>query len=115
MKKKGEGRIINIVDASVFNPQRRYIPYASAKGGLLTMTRGLAKELAPEVLVNAVCPGPIIPPSGMTEKGQEAIRKKTLLRRWGTPADVAKLVLFLAEQDYATGGYYLVDGGQSLV
>lgn len=114
MRKKGEGRIINIADWIGLNPRENFLAYSTSKGALLTLSKGLAKELAPEILVNVVCPGPILPPTGMNEAEQEDLRKKTLLGRWGTPEDVVRTVLFLAEQDYATGSHYLMDGGELL-
>ncbi len=115
MKKKGEGRIINMADWTGLKIQKNYLVYGTSKAALLAMTRGLAKELAPEVLVNCICPGPILPPLGMDEAEQKQVAQKTLLKRWGSPEDLVRQVVFLATQDFATGAQYVVDGGQSLV
>jgi pteridine reductase len=114
MKKKGAGRIINIGDWSGLRPGKNYLPYCVSKGALITMTAALAKTLAPEVLVTAVCPGPVVPPADLGRKGRADVAKKTLVGRWGAPKDVAKMAVFLAEQDFVTGSYHLVDGGESL-
>lgn len=115
MKKKGKGRIINIADWRGLRPRKNFMVYCTSKAALLSLTKSLAKELAPEVLVTAVCPGPILPADGTQKEEQERIAKKTLLKRWGSPQDVVKQVLFLAEQEYATGEYFFVDGGESLL
>jgi NAD(P)-dependent dehydrogenase (short-subunit alcohol dehydrogenase family) len=114
MKKKGAGRIINISDWSGLRPARDYLPYCVSKGALITMTESLAKNLAPEVLVTAVCPGPVLAPTDLSRKERADVAKKTLVGRWGDPKDIAKMAVFLAEQDFVTGSYHLVDGGESL-
>ncbi len=78
------------------------------------MTQGFAKALAPEVRVNAVAPGPILPPAGADEaQGRQAVAG-TLLQRWGEPADIAAAVLFLLRAEYVTGLVLAVDGGRSI-
>ncbi len=115
MKHKGCGRIINIADWTGLRPQKNYVAYCTTKAALLALTQSLAKELAPEVLVTAVCPGPILAPLGMEAPEQVGIADRTLVKHWGNPADLVKQVVFLAEQDFATGSTHLVDGGQSLL
>lgn len=114
MKKKGAGRIINIADWSGLRPYRDYLPYCVSKGAMITMTQALAKSLAPEILVTAVCPGPILPPPKLKRGERGNVAKKTLVGRWGEPADIARMVVFLAEQDFVTGSCHLVDGGEFL-
>ncbi|MBI3540633.1 MAG: SDR family NAD(P)-dependent oxidoreductase [Deltaproteobacteria bacterium] len=114
MKKKGAGRIINIADWSGLRPYQNYLPYCVSKGGLITLTQALAKALAPEVLVTAVCPGPILPPEDLSPQEKAHVAKKTLIGKWGCSEDIARMVVFLAEQDFVTGSYHLVDGGESL-
>lgn len=114
MKRRG-GCIINLADWSPAKPYREFLPYCISKGGVMTLTRGLARELAPRVRVNAVCPGPILPPSFRTARKARAIGEKTLLKRWGDPQDIAKMVAFLVnEAAYSTGQFFYVDGGESL-
>jgi len=114
MKKKGAGRIVNMADLSGFRPMTGYLPYSVSKGGLISLTKGLAKALAPEVLVNAVCPGAILAPPGFPEKDREKITQKIPVGHWGDPREVARTVVFFAESDYITGQCLVMDGGESL-
>jgi 3-oxoacyl-[acyl-carrier protein] reductase len=91
--------------------------YCAAKAGILGLTRGLAKELAPHVMVNAICPGLIETDltSGMiAREGAQALRRSIPLARLGTPEDVAEVVVFLATVTpcFMTGEVVDVDGGQ---
>jgi len=113
MRARGTGRIINIADWAGERPYRDYLPYCVSKAGIISLTRALAKELAPEVTVNAVAPGPVMPPEDMVESERQAIMRATPLRRLGTPEDVGRCVRFLAEEaDFTTGSTYHVDGGR---
>lgn len=117
LKKNGGGRIINFTDwvAASGRPRYKgYLPYYAAKAGVKALTEALALELAPEILVNSVAPGPIEPPPGMSawEKGE--VVKQTPLGRWGGAAEIARAVLFLAETDFVTGECLRVDGGRHL-
>jgi len=114
MKARGEGAIINIVDRSAWHPFRGFAAHSVGKAGLLAFTRQLAVELAPEVKVNAVSPGPVLPPPGYPDEKAERVAQGTLLKRWGTPKDVADAVLFLIESDYITGEVITVDGGEQI-
>lgn len=104
--------IVNIVDLSVWQPWPNFTAHAAAKGALMSMTQQMALELAPTVRVNAVAPGPVLPPPGYSEKQLQASANRTLLRRWGSPEDVGRAVRFLAEADYITGDVIFVDGGE---
>jgi NAD(P)-dependent dehydrogenase (short-subunit alcohol dehydrogenase family) len=113
MRTRGEGRIVNLADWAAERPYRDYLPYCVSKAGIVCLTRALAKELAPEVAVNAVAPGPVLPPDDMTEAERVAVTRATPLRRFGTPEDVARCVRFLVEEaDFTTGSVYHVDGGR---
>lgn len=112
MRERGQGAIVNISDLSAFLPAPGMLAHSVAKAGLIALTTGLAVELAPAVRVNAVVPGPVLPPPGYSEVQQEAAAEATLLKRWGSGADVARAVRFLAENDYITGEVLRVDGGQ---
>ena len=114
MLAKGEGAIINIVDLSAWQPFPNYAAHSVAKAGLLALTRQLAVELAPAVRVNAVAPGPVLPPPEYTPAMIEHTASKTLLGRWGTPADISQAVLFLLQADYVNGDCLIVDGGERL-
>jgi pteridine reductase len=112
MKQAGAGKIINLTDYLAVRPVRDYVPYEVSKAAMDGLTRALAKALAPEIQVNAVALGPILPAAGMDEAEQEALIRRLPLRRWGSPDDVVAAVRFLIEgTDFATGTILPVDGG----
>lgn len=116
--KARRGCIVNIVDIHAERPLKNYVIYNAAKGGLLALTKSLALEMAPEVRVNGVSPGPILWPED-GEWADEAVRHKiiegTLLKRMGEPDDIARTVQFLIENaPYITGQIISVDGGRSI-
>ena len=115
MMQKNGGKIVNIADWSGFRPYKDFSAYCSSKGGLITLTKALARDLAPKVQVNAVAPGPVLMPPDMSENEKEAIAKTTALGRWGKPEDVAYAVTFLVENDFVNGIVLVVDGGRSIV
>lgn len=112
MKARGEGAIVNLADVAGLEPWPNHIPYSASKAVVVSLTRGFAKALAPEVRVNAVAPGPILPADGHPPESGEAAVRATLLGRWGRPEDVADAVLFLAASPYVTGVVLPVDGGR---
>ena len=108
------GALVFLLDLSAFRPWRHFSAHAAGKAGLWALTRQLALELAPAVRVNAVAPGPVLPPDGFPPQKIAREAAKTLLGRWGSPEDVAGAVLYLARADFVTGQVLVVDGGQSL-
>ena len=107
------GKIINIADWAGLRPYKHYLPYCVSKGGVIALTKALAKELAPRIQVNAIAPGPILPPPGMGPAERRRIAARVPLQRWGSPQDIAQTVLFLIEgTDFMTGSVVFVDGGQ---
>lgn len=113
MRAGGGGKIIHIADWAGLRPYRHYLPYVVSKGGVVTMTRAMAKELAPEIAVNAIAPGPVMLPEDFDAAAAERIRKGTLLDRLGSPEDVAQSVIYLVEMtDFVTGHVLVVDGGR---
>jgi pteridine reductase len=113
--KKAQGAIVNITDIHADRPLKNYVVYSVAKAGLVGLTRSLARELAPEVRVNAVAPGPILWPDddAFDELSRQRIISHTPLRREGTPDDIAKAVYFLlVDATYVTGDTINVDGGR---
>jgi NAD(P)-dependent dehydrogenase (short-subunit alcohol dehydrogenase family) len=110
----GDGAIVNIVDLSALKPFPNFLAHSVAKAGLLNLTYGLAHELAPAVRVNAVAPGPVLPPPAYSEKQIAAVANRTLLKRWGAAEDVADAVVFLVMAPYITGIVLPVDGGERL-
>jgi pteridine reductase len=113
--KAREGLILNIADIHGMRPLRHHTVYSPAKAGLIMLTQSLARELAPQVRVNAIAPGPVeFPEQGLTDEQKQAIIEKTLLKRRGSPEDIARAALFFAsEAPYVTGQILAVDGGRS--
>ncbi|MGH8750312.1 MAG: pteridine reductase [Burkholderiales bacterium] len=116
--RKNHGCIVNIVDIHAERPMKNYAVYSTAKAGLVSLTRSLARELAPEVRVNGVAPGAIIWPEDEAwsdELSRQRIINTTLLKRVGDPEDIAKAAHFLiADAPYITGQIIAVDGGRSI-
>ena len=98
-------------------PMKSYSVYSAAKAALVSLTRSLARELAPSVRVNAIAPGVILWPEGNDDENtQHRIIARTPLKRRGTPADIASAVLFLArDAKFITGQVLCIDGGRSIV
>lgn len=110
------GCIVNIADIHAEKGLLGFPVYSIAKAGLVAMTKCLAKELAPEVRVNAVAPGAILwPEHGLDDAQKAEIVQKIPLRRCGEVDDIAKAVRFLVnEADYMTGHVLTIDGGRML-
>jgi pteridine reductase len=110
------GAIVNLVDIHAERPRDHHPIYSAAKGGLLSLTRALARELRPEVRVNAVAPGAILWAEGDEDPAtRRAILDRVALGRLGEPDDIARAVLFLVRDGgYVTGQILAVDGGRSL-
>lgn len=112
MHERGAGKIIHISDWSGMRPLAGYLPYCVSKGGLVALTQGLAKAFAPQVQVNAIAPGPVLPPDHYTAAARRVLMAHTPLRRLGRAMDVARAVRFLATAGgFVTGAVYVVDGG----
>lgn len=115
MLSKKEGKIINLTDYTAVKPSKDYLPYNVSKGGLVTLTKALARELAPHIQVNAVALGPTLPPENYSEEKKRSVAEKTLARRWGNAEEVANTIRFLIEDcDYATGSVFYIEGGKLL-
>lgn len=112
MVRQKEGKIINLVDWAAAHPAPPYLPYGASKAALAAVTQGLAKALAPYVQVNAIAPGPILPARGSSAEENRKILKRTPLKRFGSPQDIAEAVRFLVKStDFITGALLPVDGG----
>ena len=114
--RSSQGSIVNITDIHAERPLAGYPLYCAAKAGLLGLTRAMAVELAPDVRVNAVAPGPILWPddSAFDAEARERIVAHTLLKRAGSPQDIAGAVCFLLDAaTYVTGQVINVDGGRT--
>jgi NAD(P)-dependent dehydrogenase (short-subunit alcohol dehydrogenase family) len=116
MRAGGGGRIVNFSDwvAASGRPRYKgYLPYFVAKRGVIGLTEALALELAADqILVNAVAPGPVLAPDGLSAEEYRAVEMATPLGRWGGAAEVALAVVFLLESDFVTGETLRVDGGR---
>ena len=108
------GLILNMVDIHGMKPLKNYPVYSSAKAALIMLTRSLARELAPEVRVNGIAPGPVMVPADIDAALAAEIIGKTLLKRSGEPEDIGKAALYFATlAPYVTGQILAVDGGRS--
>lgn len=115
MRRNGAGKIINLGDWAGIRPFMNYIPYSVSKAGLIGLTCALAKALAPEVQVNCIALGTVMPPEDYDAAQIERLRNATLTKRLGSPEDVARAVLFLCEgTDFATGSTLMLEGGRIL-
>ena len=118
MRRLRGGRIINCADWVAQSQRPRYpgyLTYYVAKSAVIALTEAMALELAPDqILVNAVAPGPIVPPEGTTAEDFASVERATPLGRWGGEAEIAKAVLALVESDFMTGETIRVDGGRHL-
>ncbi|HVE13866.1 MAG TPA: SDR family oxidoreductase [Elusimicrobiota bacterium] len=113
MRRAGGGKIVNIADWAGLRPYADYIPYCASKAALLCVNQALAKALGPSIQVNAVLPGPVLPPERMGAAERKVVARANLLKRIGSPEDVAQAVLFFLEgSDFATGAQLTVDGGR---
>lgn len=109
------GSVVNVLDTGYDEAWPSYVPYVASKAALASVTRGLARALAPRVRVNGVAPGPVLLPRDADSAAErEAAARRTALGRVGSPEDVAQAVLYLAEAGYVTGEIVRVDGGQHL-
>ncbi len=107
-------KIVNVADSYAEAPAAPFLPYGISKGGVLTLTRGLAKTYAPNILVNAICPGPILPPEHTDPGTHDKAIKSTLLKQEGSVDDITRTIIYLAECDYITGQTIYVDGGRRI-
>lgn len=109
------GSVIAITCISAERPWMAYIPYSASKAALANLVQGLALGLAPEIRVNAVAPGTVLPPESYDGDKLARLAARAPLGRIGEADDVARAVVFLAQNDYLTGQTITVDGGRSRV
>jgi pteridine reductase len=112
--KQSRGCNINMTDIHAQRPLRHYNIYSMAKSSLVTLTKALAKELAPEIRVNGVAPGAILWPENVPEDEKDKVIAEIPLQRMGSPDNIADTISFLLSSDYITGQIIAVDGGRSL-
>lgn len=110
------GRIINLADILADRPIRRFAAYCASKAAVVSLTRSLARELAPGITVNAIAPGIAVFPDHYGQELREKLIRQVPLKRAGSPEEIAATVGFLVAQgDYITGQVLNVDGGRSIV
>src|SRR6185503_484308 len=115
MLRQSQGHIVNMVDLLADKPWPEYLAYSASKAALGSLTKGLAKALAPDVTVNGIAPGVVEWPEDYPQEERQKYLKRVPLARAGTPEDVAKLVHFLVtEGSYITGQIIPLDGGRSI-
>lgn len=110
--RQARGAIVNIADLAAFETWPGYIPHGITKGGVVQMTRALARVMAPEVRVNAIAPGTVLLPDDWSEADAARLDETTPLKRQGSPQDVADAMLYLLRTEYVTGETIIVDGGR---
>ncbi|MEW6731840.1 MAG: SDR family oxidoreductase [Acidobacteriota bacterium] len=117
MRQRGQGRIINFVDWTAASGRVNYpnfTAYYAAKRAVMGLTEAFALEYAPEVLINCIAPGPILPPSDITPEVAAEIAAQTPLKRWGGAEEIAEAVGFFIRTNFITGECLRVDGGRHL-
>lgn len=117
MKAGGGGRIVNMSDWLVLSGRPRYsgyTPYYASKAAVAALTESMALDLAPDILVNSIAPGPILAPPDLSADELAEVMNATPLARWGGAEEIAKATLFLIETDFVTGESIRVDGGRHL-
>ena len=115
MLRQGQGKIVNLADIAGEKVWAEYLPYSVSKAGVIALTVGLAKALAPCVQVNAIAPGAVLLPDGTSPEERGRAVHRVPLGRLGSPEDIARAVVYLIENDFVTGEVLRVDGGQHLV
>ena len=116
MRERGQGAIVNIADIHAARPLKNYVPYCVSKAGLVMLTQSLALALAPQVRVNAICPGTIECEQAPDDSDNvpELMLPKIPLQRLGNGEDIAKTVVFVLSAPYISGAIVPVDGAQRL-
>ena len=112
LRRDGGGVIVNIVDLSALQPWPSFAHHAVSKAGLLHLTAVLARALAPDIRVNAIAPGTVLPPED--QEGEEGSERR-VVERAGNTDDVARALLYLVQSDFVTGETMVVDGGRMLL
>ncbi len=110
----GRGKIVNLVDSRTHDFDWTHVAYILSKHVLLVLTRVTALRFAPDITVNGVSPGLILPPPGEDESYIDRLTNTVPLRRHGSPEDIAEAVIYLLKSDFVTGEIINVDGGRHL-
>lgn len=108
------GVVINMADLAGVQAWAAYAAHAITKAGVVHLTKVAARSLAPEVRVNAIAPGAVLPPESMDDDEVRQLAQRAALKRNGSPDDVVRAVMYLLEADFVTGELLVVDGGRLL-
>ena len=108
------GHIVNIADWRGARPGPDHVAYTLTKAAIIAMTTSLAQALAPNIQVNAIAPGLILPPPGRDQAYLEGLASQIPARRWGSPREIANAMIFLLRSDFVTGELIFVTGGEQL-
>jgi NAD(P)-dependent dehydrogenase (short-subunit alcohol dehydrogenase family) len=108
------GAVVNMADLAGMQPWAAYAAHAISKAGVIHLTRVAARSLAPEVRVNGIAPGAVLPPESMTDAEIQSLAERTPLKRNGSPEDVVRALRYLLQADFVTGETLVVDGGRLL-
>jgi NAD(P)-dependent dehydrogenase (short-subunit alcohol dehydrogenase family) len=115
MQRQKSGRIINISSLGGLQAWPEYMHYCASKAGVISLTRSLAKALAPHIQVNSIAPGTILFSGEKRDARLNRIIRSTPLQKAGRPEDIAEMALYLASHgDFVTGQVFVVDGGKSI-
>jgi len=109
---RGRGTVINILDHNIENPNIDFLSYKLSKFAMAGATQILARQLAPDIRVNAIAPGLTLPSSLQTDEAFESIHNNVPLRQGSRPADIAQAVKYLLSAKAVTGQVLFVDGGE---
>jgi NAD(P)-dependent dehydrogenase (short-subunit alcohol dehydrogenase family) len=111
--RRAKGKIVNMADIAGMEPWPGYVPHCISKAGVIMLTKGLARALAPDIAVNAIAPGAVLLPEQWDDQARNHIVATTPLKRLGSPDDVVSAMRFLLTgTDYATGTTLVIDGGR---
>lgn len=111
--RRAKGKIVNLADLAGLEPWPNYVTHCISKAGVIMLTKGLARALAPDIAVNAIAPGAVLLPDAWDQQARDHIRATTPLQHLGSPDDVVSAVRFLlAGTDYVTGSILVIDGGR---
>lgn len=111
---KSRGCIVNLADICWDHPWRDHAAYSASKAGLVNLTLALARDLAPQVRVNAICPSVLEWPEDYAAATRQRLLARIPLERTGTPEEVGDAVRFLVQNQYLTGVLLPLDGGRRL-
>lgn len=115
LRESGGGNIINIADLSAFQAWPSYAHHSVSKAGLVHLTKVLARALGPDIRVNGIAPGTVLPPEDYNGTGSDGTIDRRIIARTGTPEDVTGAIEYLLQGNFVTGQIVIVDGGRTLL